>query len=1587
MEITIEAGGTGTEIVNPAATGGQDGNEDTEGEDGLVIEQGGDDQVIRDEVNPDDEEEETGGRLTVDVSELEGQDICVQLNTGGGISLVNPPTACDNSDGDENDDEGVIELINIPPGAYVLTVTSGADNVESLEVTIEDGEETDVELFQEVAVPPTQTPTPAPTTGTLTIRVTDSQGTLLGGACFDVENDSGALSFCDEDGDGVIPIPDVVFGTQRIEQTEAPVGYLPADEQEVDVDLANQDVELTVVNEPALGTVEITSENQSGDELTGFCVSVSGNDPVCDNGGGVIELELPVTGVEQPVVQTTAPDGYQPAPDQTVLVEQDDTVEVVFTNQAATGTIRVVSVGASLNPLPGACAELDSDSELCDDDGNGVILFENVAVGDHTVSQSTTPEGFQPVDDKTVVVEAGQQADVLFTNQPQTGSIRVVSADAEQTPLPGACVAIDGGEPLCDVDGDGVLIFENVPAGDHTLSQTTPPDGFQPAGDQTITVEAGEQTDVLFTNAPATGSILVTVQNESEEWVSNGVCVAYQAENAEPVTTCEATESGQYLFTGVAPGSYAVFASTVPRDYTLPESSTPVEVVAGEEVTATITLPDISSVQGGALLNFQSEDGAAVGGLCFRLVPDGVGEPLGPFCDNDDNDQDVTEGVVVLEGLPQGLWWVQLLDESGQAPLNVEFAGGITIEPGTIVEEVIVVPGLFLKGSIQITTEDSDSGDPVAGACYSVSTSEPIEVCDGDGTDLASKAGVILVQNIFAGDYVVSMTSPPDGYSDAADQSVSLAGGETLQLTFEVEVEVTTGTLVVNKVDDAGEPLPGTCFRLQDAGGVVAEVCDNADGANDGAVTLADVPAGAYQLIETRTPGGEYQPAPARSVQVIAGETVTVEVENSLAPGRLYVIKVDADDPSIRLDDACFSLRGASNYGPFCDGDDLSVDGRTVFNNVTPGTYTLVETQAPAGYDPAPDREVTINPAMTLQLTVENSETPPPPEAGTLVVHKVDANSDPLAGGCFRLFDGNTPVTGQVCDITDGTNDARIVFENVPAGTWTLRETLAPSPSYQVAPDRQVIITDDQTTEVDVINRLKSGRVLVKKVTEQGEPIPGACFDLDGDGQGEQCSNAAGELLFENVPVGSYTLNETKVPYGFKEAAPVEDIDVNPGQTTVVTVENERQPPPNTGSVQVLKFACPVESADDERTVFLGGAAGDAQLSQTVGCTPVNAEFTLVGQDGSDGPGSFATGNDGQYQVTVPEKIYRLDETNPDLPGNSAALLRVEVGRLTTVVVINYVAPPAPEPVDITVSKYTCQAGFSGTTFEDFAASCMDDSQLTNGITVRAEGPVDLKAITGDGGQTGRTAFVDQQSGTYTIYEERPYNIPTNYGFCGWDSNWPADFKTVNGAITAELGEGAQLTCVLFNIPEETTESTGVILVRKFTCDVGEPTKGYEWNEECRLSDENARFELTQFNEELQAYDEGGTVVTANPDGFVRYPNLRPGTYQLHEVGSNWCHAESNSVNSKGDVVVTAGAVSQVWIYNCVPPDVPPNTGSGDAVGLLNPGESDSAAPDGIGVMPGIAWPGVILGLVAALWPRKVLAPAVVRRQVHRDAA
>src|SRR5690606_27655730 len=132
------------------------------------------------------------------------------------------------------------------------------------------------------------------------------------------------------------------------------------------------------------------------------------------------------------------------------------------------------------------------------------------------------------------------------------------------------------------------------------------------------------------------------------------------------------------------------------------------------------------------------------------------------------------------------------------------------------------------------------------------------------------------------------------------------------------------GSVEIFKVDEAGELLAGSCFRLVNLDGeVVYRVCDNEQNDSDptdGILLLAGVAAGDYTVQEVRAPAG-FQRAADQTVTVTANRRSSLDFVNAVLPpppqrGNLTVFKIGPDD--LPLPGACFALvrDGEIVFGP-----------------------------------------------------------------------------------------------------------------------------------------------------------------------------------------------------------------------------------------------------------------------------------------------------------------------------------------------------------------------------------------------------------------------------------------------------------------------------------------------------------------------------------------------------------------------------------------------------------------------------------------------------------------------------------------------
>ena len=95
----------------------------------------------------------------------------------------------------------------------------------------------------------------------------------------------------------------------------------------------------------------------------------------------------------------------------------------------APGRLTVIAVDAAEQPLPGACfAVVELGFEVCDDDGDGAVVFDAVPSAPLTLRETAPPPGFASVGDLPISIEP-TGARLLVPHQPAAEETPVEPAD------------------------------------------------------------------------------------------------------------------------------------------------------------------------------------------------------------------------------------------------------------------------------------------------------------------------------------------------------------------------------------------------------------------------------------------------------------------------------------------------------------------------------------------------------------------------------------------------------------------------------------------------------------------------------------------------------------------------------------------------------------------------------------------------------------------------------------------------------------------------------------------------------------------------------------------------------------------------------------------------------------------------------------------------------------------------------------------------------------------------------------------------------------------------------------------------------
>jgi hypothetical protein len=138
--------------------------------------------------------------------------------------------------------------------------------------------------------------------------------------------------------------------------------------------------------------------------------------------------------------------------------------------------------------------------------------------------------------------------------------------------------------------------------------------------------------------------------------------------------------------------------------------------------------------------------------------------------------------------------------------------------------------------------------------------------------------------------------------------------------------------------------------------------------------------------------------------------------------------------------------------------------------------------------------------------------------------------------------------------------------------------------------------------------------------------------------------------------------------------------------------------------------------------------------------------------------------------------------------------------------------------------------------------------------------------------------------------------------------------NTDRGELVPVTGPGLRCTEHEESTATGVSQGTGAVVVHAYSCDVASANTEVAWFDVCQAPFTRATFQLVR----LEGEDAVGTETQpVDAEGVCHFGDLLPGTYRLTQTDGEWCHAESNSVDDQGKVVVTAAEVATVWIFYC----------------------------------------------------------------------
>lgn len=389
------------------------------------------------------------------------------------------------------------------------------------------------------------------------------------------------------------------------------------------------------------------------------------------------------------------------------------------------------------------------------------------------------------------------------------------------------------------------------------------------------------------------------------------------------------------------------------------------------------------------------------------------------------------------------------------------------------------------------------------------------------------------------------------------------SGYEIASASTSLQLKANNCNLQIQKIDkETKSPIANVTFEIKgENGSKIAEVTTN----KNGIAELNNIYPQVVTIKEIKVPDNYVLSSEEKKVKLEWQKTSSITFENVRKKGNLKIVKVDADNNEIKLENVEFKLYDSK--GNLVKKLITNKNGEAYVENLEIGMYTLKETKTKEGYNLIEDRKIEIKWNETEIEKIENIK-----QKGQIEVYKVDKENtkQKLEGVIFEVLDENKKIVETLITNKEG----YAITSKLPIGNYYLKE-IETNNKYVLSKELiKVEVKNEEITTLNVENQKKKGQIEIYKVDKENneiklENVEFEILDKNHNVIEKLITNKEGKAITKELPIGEYFVKEIKTDENYVLNDEEIKVEVKYGKIETLKIENEKIK----GQIEILKIS------------------------------------------------------------------------------------------------------------------------------------------------------------------------------------------------------------------------------------------------------------------------------------------------------------------------------------------------------------------------------------------------------------------------------